>query len=349
MTEYFRYHIESVHHVGEPDTPVTFYTRDAVRTPRRRTIAERDVTEVIAQAFLWAALSLAHPNRWQGICAMTARIGRPRWMRRSWSEFHTRITAVLPDYGEAAAAKLVERYRARLYERRAAVLRETTRPGPVTFQIAGKNRLDDALEENRGAILWATPFMFQSLPGKRGLAEAGFKLHQVSSAQHGFSDTVFAERVLNPRTIAAENTHLESRLVFDGRDASMALRRAVRLLQTGETVIFTNNAFAGRHFVQLPFGSGAWISMSVTPIRLALRHKVPLLLVATAEREPFASYDIAISENMTAAMAEMNEDEAVATIALRTRDWMLDMVRADPDQFLGFQTLPIQPITSTAT
>ena len=55
------------------------------------------------------------------------------------------------------------------------------------LRLEGQGHLDRALARGRGAILWVAPTVFQWLPGKRTMFEAGYRLHHLSSPEHGFS------------------------------------------------------------------------------------------------------------------------------------------------------------------
>jgi len=234
-----------------------------------------------------------------------------------------------------------------LHRRRMAMIGEFVRGGPVRFSLTGREHLEAAAARGTGAILWASHFAAQTLPGKRGLFEAGFPAYQVSSLHHGFRHTWFSEKYLNPLLVRAENRYLAGRLTFVREEAGMLVRKVMRLLDSGAYVIFTNNLFAGHSFVEMPIGTAGFVSMSTTPIALALRAKVPLMCMSTIEREPLAQYEIRISEDLTAEknaaagqrQTERHDYPTMARIAFRARDELLADVKKAPDQFLDWPSL----------
>jgi lauroyl/myristoyl acyltransferase len=227
------------------------------------------------------------------------------------------------------------------------LVREYVGRGPVRFTQTGREHLDAALARGRGVILWAAEFIPQTLAGKRGLFEAGVHAHQVSSRHHGFRNTWFGNTFLNQPLIRAENRYLASRLVFEASKAGMLVRRLMRLLKSGSAVILTNNKYAGRSFVQMPFGAAGYTSMPTTPIALALKGKIPLLYVSATEREPLTHYDIRFSADLGADEITLGSSAddfgAMARIALKARDELLADLRKAPDQYLSW--LPsVRPI-----
>jgi lauroyl/myristoyl acyltransferase len=234
------------------------------------------------------------------------------------------------------------------HRRRMMLVREYVGGGPVRYTLTGRQHLDAALARGRGVILWAGPFASQTLAGKRGLFEAGIHAYQVSSQHHGFWDTYtrFGDRYLNRLLVRAENRYLAGRLTFEKEDAGMLVRKIMRTLKSGAPVILTNNLYAGRSFVEMPFGKAGFISMPTTPIALALRGRVPLLSWSTIEREPLSRYEIRISPDLAAgesasgeAIAAAPDYPAMARVALRVQDELLSAAMEAPDQFLSWPSL----------
>ncbi|HSR55757.1 MAG TPA: hypothetical protein VLN73_05925 [Alphaproteobacteria bacterium] len=309
-------------------------------------LSARDLAEAAVQAFLALVAATRPVDAWPGWCRRLAGLFPPSGGPARLAEFREALRAVLGDVPDAEAEAIFASRWEGLYRRRMMVVRECVRPKGVRFTWQGWEHLEAARAAGDGAALWAGEFVFATLAGKRGLFEAGVPLHQISSRHHGFRHSRFGNAVLNRLQVAMEDRYLAGRLSFEGRDSGMLIRRAMRLLRSGGFVVFTNNVFGGRSFIQLPLGPAGAVSMSTTPIALALRQEVPLFFVTTIEKEPLAHYEIRVSEDLTAGERPVGEagkreadDAAVARIAAKARDELLAGLRAAPDQFLNWLPL----------
>lgn len=334
-----RFRCEPVARLGPSDCGdrVVFYRRTALHPPVHGLISPRDLVEAAIYAIMAATAAVRPPEAWAALCHRTAQLGRAKRLRNRLGPYREAMRAVLGEVSDSDAEARFVRWWENLHRRRMMLVREYVRPDPVRFTLTGREHLDAALAQGRGVILWAAEFIPAMLAGKRGLFEAGVPAYQVSSHYHGFRNTWFGNTFLNKPLVRAENRYLAGRLAFASDEAGMLIRRMMRLLRAGSAVILTNNNYAGRSFVQLPFGASGFISMPTTPIALALMGKVPLLYMSTVEREPLAHYAIRFSTELagdeTAAGASSDDFAAVARIALRARDELLTDLRAAPDQY----------------
>ncbi|HXV26308.1 MAG TPA: hypothetical protein VED46_18905 [Alphaproteobacteria bacterium] len=90
------------------------------------------------------------------------------------------------------------------------------RPGGWRPKITvdGHEHIDAALARGCGVILWTPPFCFNEFISKIGLREAGFRLTHVVIPTHGWSNTHFGVRVLNPQWTRIEKRYLERQIVI---------------------------------------------------------------------------------------------------------------------------------------
>jgi hypothetical protein len=350
-----RFDFEALARIGRPegDDEALFYRRTTKSAPRPRLISKRDIAEVAIQAIMAAAAATRPPETWPGLCRRTSRLRHARLVR-SLGPFRDALRAVLGDVSDSAVEQYFDQFWDGLHRRRMMLIREYVGGGPVKFTLTGREHLDAASALGRGAILWAGQFLSQTLAGKRGLFEAGIHAYQVSSGHHGFRGTWVGNKTLNQLLVRAENRYLAGRLTFEGEEAGMLIRKVMRLLKTGAFVIFTNNLYAGRSFVQMPLGAAGFIGMPTTPIALALRGQIPLLFMSTIEREPLAHYEIRISADLAAEEHSVGQAEStshnfpvMARVALKTRDEFLAALRTAPDQYLSWPPFA-RPIVRTA-
>jgi lauroyl/myristoyl acyltransferase len=352
-SEESRFSVQSVARIMPPDCgdPVVFYRRTARHGPVHGLVSPRDAAEAAIYAVMAATAALRPPDAWPVLCHRTAQFGRTRRIRNRVPEFGEAVRAVLGDVSDRDIETWFDRWWENLHRRRMMLVREYVGHGPVRFTYTGRDHLDAALALGRGVILWAAAFIPQTLAGKRGLFESGIHAHQVSALFHGFRDTRFGNAFLNKPLVRAENRYLAGRLVFESDEAGMLIRRIIRLLKSGAAVILTNNTYAGRSFIQMPFGARGYSSMATTPVALALMGKVPLLYMSTVEREPLAHYEIRFSGDLAgdeiAAGSAGDDLAATARIALRARDELLTDMRKAPDQYRNWlpHLRPVVPVS----
>lgn len=313
-----------------------FFTRDTSSEGDIRRFSERDLIELGLQG-LYAGVAAAVPRKhWAKVAQCMAALRIAKHRRKYLTRFSDAVQASFGPLPPEEIDEMFRRWRSRLHERRLSVMADLLASERPEFHISGSDALDRSVAAGKGVILWSLQFAFQSLAGKRALHEAGYRVSQVSSHLHGPSHTAFGTAITNRSGVIAENRYLAGRLVFDTDEGPTVLRRALRVLNKGGIVNFTNTTFSGRSFVEIPFGKAAFIQMPVTPVALAAAHGIPLHVVSTVETAPFTAYQIEISEDLTACLdGTGHRDHAALTpLILATRDRLFDVAQRHPDQFL---------------
>lgn len=297
-------------------------------------LSRRDLREASLQAILLAGAAFLPERAWAPLCRATSRVRIAVHRRRRLPAFREAIVAVLGPGADAAA--IHDSWREELHRRRLALFREAVgRGGGALHRVTGLEHLRDALAAGRGAILWPAPFLHQALNGKRALAEAGIRAHQVSSADHGFLATRFAVAVLNPLVRRTEDRFLAARIRFPPGDPSALGPRLRAVLRAGGVLISENNAHTARRLLHVPFGDGLLLPMAAGPPRLALAAGAPLLPCVTLALAPFGPYELRIGPDIAADAGP----DPLPLIALRARDAMLPALREAPGQFAGWPLL----------
>ncbi len=317
------------------DERLLFFVRSAKSGGRKeRWFSEKDASLLL----LWGGLGLAAlampPARWPGICRLTSLPRAARRERRELSPFSEMADAVLGLRDPAAVSELYRATHRRLHERHMTYLRERFSHAGVETEVTGLDHLRRSLERGSGAILWVTPTLGDTIVTKRALASAGVLAWQLSVRSHGFSQSRFAVRCLNPGQIAVEDSYLAGRIWFEGKDAVSATREVMRRLKQNLPVLFANSLFSGRAFLGVPVGGAYILPLPTTPISIAAKAGVSLHVVTTIETAPFARYVTAISEALSVddGPAKLPNDARVASLALRARDIIAGQLRAYPDQ-----------------
>ena len=234
---------------------------------------------VLAKLPLSAGIAWAVPERfWAGLALRAAQLER-----RTLARTAQRIAGMIdPARLTAPVETIAQRQLAMIRLDQLCFLR-SYRPGGWQAELAleGREHLDAALARGRGAILWVAPTIFQWLPTKRTLFEAGYRLHHLSSPQHGFSSpSRFGRACLNPIRTTIENRYLAERVLLGtGGQAHAALRRLAALLRQNEVVSITVGS-AGARAIHAPLLDGSLWAASGAP-HLATRTGAALLPVVT--------------------------------------------------------------------
>jgi len=301
---------------------------------RARLFTRRDLRETVLQALLFSGAALLPERAWAPLCRATSRLRLARHRRRRLPAFRDAVAAVLGP--EADAAAIHAAWREELHRRRLALFREAVgRDGSAIHRVTGLDHLTAALAGGRGAILWPAPFLHQALNGKRALAEAGVRAHQLSAVGHGFLSTRFARAVLNPLVLRTEERFLASRILLPSDDPAAIGPRLRAVLRAGGVLVTENNAHAGRRLLLVPFGQGMVLPMAAGPPRLALALRAPLLPCATVALGPFGPYELRIGPDIAADAGP----DPLPRVVLRARDAMLPAVREAPAQFASWMVL----------
>jgi lauroyl/myristoyl acyltransferase len=188
-----------------------------------------------------------------------------------------RIQAALGDIGADRARAIARGLKAAIYEVRCQDLR-AWRPGgwAPKLSLEGEAHLTAALAGGKGAVLWVSPTVFNSLPTKIALHAKGYKVSHLSSPEHGYSETRFGVEKLNRVRCIPEDRYLAQRVVFDSAAPTTAMRRMMRALQAGEAVSIVAANTEGFEVV-LSSIFGRRLPVAVGAPRLAALTGAPLL------------------------------------------------------------------------
>jgi lauroyl/myristoyl acyltransferase len=107
------------------------------------------------------------------------------------------------------------------------------------IDVQGLEKLSGALSEGRGAILWDSHFQFAAVVTKMAMRQAGIGLHHLSHPRHGFSDSRFGMRFLNPVRTRCEGRYVDERVVISLDGPVAAMRRLLNCLKDNAVVSIT--------------------------------------------------------------------------------------------------------------
>lgn len=228
------------------------------------------------------------------------------------------------------ASDVVDNWHVHSFTERLQTLR-CYRPGgwQPALRLTGQKHVDEAVRQGRGAILWFAPSVHYKLPPKMALAMAGYRFDYLSKSGHGFSDTRWGTRFLNPIQVKVENRLLCERIViWPGAEREAFDRLKTRLDQF--KMVGITALGAGRRSHWIPTLDGR-IRFATAPAALALRMNLPLIPVLTA-RQRDGSYAVTVEAPLN---GEVSGDMAADIDAMLSRFGriMEEYALSYPDQF----------------
>ena len=195
--------------------------------------------------------------------------------------------------------------------------------------LIGRDVLDRALEQSKGAVLWCSPFVGSDLSSKKALALAGYPLTQLSAPSHPFSATRVGALLLNPVRLRAVNRYLVRRVLVvygQSRPALDVLRQV--LLDNGVVTITATGA--GRNSSSFPFMGGT-TELAIGAPLLARQTGAALIPVFTLA-QPTGGYRVELGPEIDA-YPELSEREAMHRMAARYIELLEPVVRAHPAEW----------------
>jgi hypothetical protein len=207
--------------------------RAGIGGKRRPPIKLRDVALLASLIALMPVAWLVPERRWDAVAWATTLLGNGR-------RHEPAIKAALTGIGTEAHHRIAQETRANWVLRTLQLLR-CYRPGGwrPRIELEGSERIEAALVDGRGVILWMNAFRFNDLVAKMGLSAAGYRLTHLSMPEHGGSITSFGVRCINPIWVRAENRYLGERVVIDPEHPKRSTEELRRALDANGVVSIT--------------------------------------------------------------------------------------------------------------
>ena len=204
--------------------------------------------------------------------------------------------------------------------------------------LEGREHLDAALAEGRGAILWVVPLAYASLVTKATLHRHGVPLAHLSRWYHGMSRSRWGVALINPVQRRAEDQFLHDRVTIgEGQSPLPALRRLRQHLAENRAVSITLGHEAS-DTIEVPFLDGA-LAVPAGPMKLAASTGAKLLPVHTFARGTGAFLTRIEPPLPTAAAARVPLEDVARELAARLERCGLEA----PEEFFWPGGLVIKP------
>jgi len=203
---------------------------------------------------------------------------------------------------------------------------------PCDLPLAGRDVLDQALRDSRGAVLWCAPFVGGDLAIKKALVTAGYSLTQLSSPFHPFATSRFGTRFLNPVRLSAVNRYLIRRVLVVYGNSRPALD-VLRQVLTDNGVVSIVAVGTGKISLTFPFLGGI-IDLALGGPLLAYETGAALIPVFTLP-DPNRGYRIELGPRLTHSPA-LSKQQALHAMTARYVELLEPIVRAHPAQWEGW-------------
>jgi len=288
-----------------------------------------DIGIALALAFLLLPAWIIPERLWSPIWRGIAR--QPLTDQRAVRRQAKHMAIALGDTSPAQARAIARNLKAAIYEIRMQDLR-AWRPGSWTpkLSLEGEAHLAEALKGGKGAVLWVSPTVFNSLPTKIALHDKGYKVSHLSSPVHGFSETQFGVDRLNRVRCIPEERYIVERIVFDSDAPTTAMRKMMRTLKAGQVVSIVAASTEGFEMVQGPI-FGGHLPVAVGAPRLAALTGAPLLPTFVL-RDPALGFRVIIEAPIPLDPKQAADERTVAAATeylRRSEPW----VRRYPEQW----------------
>jgi lauroyl/myristoyl acyltransferase len=248
-----------------------------VRRTRRKwetpAISLDDIGTILGIPLLVLVTTIVPERLWQPLCYGFA------WTFNGFAS-NARKRRILARLKTSPRPKSKDVYRvaSMRFEQRLQTIREWSIGWKPDLRLEGREHLEAALQSGQGAVLWIARFSFASLAEKIAFAENGFEVHHVTRPQHGFSDTAFGMKYLNPIRNGAEYRHAAGRIVINADRPADSMNTARKLLKANKFVSIASGTTEGQVLVFTRF-AGKRLRFSAGPARLAKLAGCPLLPV----------------------------------------------------------------------
>lgn len=277
-----------------------------------------------------------------GCCLLASVLPARRWpaVSRWMARAHLRLrpeTASLLDHVDSIAGlegdAIVRGAIAADYRSNIEALREILPGGwRCATTLAGREVLDQALAQARGAVLWASPFAGSDLVLKKVLASAGYSLTHLSAPSHPFSATRVGALFLNPIRLRAVNRYLSRRVIVVYGNARPALQVLRQVLSENGVVSITATG-AGAQSLSFPFLGGT-LDLAMGAPLIAYQTGAALIPAFTLADER-GGYRIELGPDL-APPARLPQPQALREMSSRYVALLESVVRAHPAQWEGW-------------
>ena len=252
-------------------------------TDSRARFTAGDVRQLLLLAF-FAPAALLPEVTWPRICGVAVWIER-LFARGRWRELERRAPPELVRRANVSSLQFLVESERRAFEDYLQILRCHTPMGwKPQIDISGLERVESALSRGHGVILWLSGSESSALVSKMAYAQSGLRVSHLTRPTHGFSESAFGIRFLNPVRRRAESRFLREAVML-GDDRTLGALRALHDRLSHNGVVSISIGDQSRAVATFPLLGGNY-RIATGPIQLAQSSEAALLPVFCARTGP---------------------------------------------------------------
>lgn len=215
-------------------------------------------------------------------------------------------------------------------------LRGLVRGPRYAIRVVGGEHIEAALKAGHGAVLWIADFVYAGDVSKIGLRAQGHLVSHLSRPEHGFSDTVFGLRFLNPLRTNFELRYLRERIVYRRNRPGEAIGQLIERLNSNCLVSILASAYEGRRVLESNFLNGR-IELARGAPKVAYAAQAPILPIFVVPAPEPPAFTVIVEPPL--AMKSLDQETAETEA---TRDFLSRLeahVRQRPALWRGWAHL----------